>query len=452
MALSSKFLLWFCCCAWLCVASSLGSQASRGEAQIAASAELEFEAEPWSSLQPVDGKDPSGLLPPLFKVLSDGPGGAPRLQPDSRALLYMKKLYKAYATKEGIPKSSRSHLYNTVRLFSPCAQHKQAPGHQATGILPSADLLFNLDRVTAVEHLLKSVLLYTINNSVSFSSAVKCACDLLIKEPKSSGKNLPGAPHSFTFNSQFEFGKKHKWIEVDVTPLLQPLVASNKKIDMSVNFTCTREQQRQPSARDSPFHMALLAPPSLILYLNDTSAQAHHSWHPLHGARRPAQGPDQKSKLAAYPVGEEAAEDARISRRRRGQEPVISELRKPLVPASRNLSEYFKQFLFPQNECELHDFRLSFSQLKWDNWIVAPRRYNPRYCKGDCPRAAGHRYGSAAHALVQNIIHETLDPSVPRPSCVPASYSPLSVLTVEPDGSVAYKEYEDMIATRCTCR
>ena len=46
--------------------------------------------------------------------------------------------------------------------------------------------------------------------------------------------------------------------------------------------------------------------------------------------------------------------------------------------------------------------------------------------------------------MVMNIIHEKLDSSVPRPSCVPAKYSPLSVLAIEPDGSIAYKEYEDM--------
>lgn len=180
MALPNKFLLWFYCFAWLCFPVSLGSQASGGDAQIAASAELESGATPWSLLQPIDERDRAGLLPPLFKVLSVGRGGAPRLQPDSRALHYMKNLYKTYATKEGIPKSKRSHLYNTVRLFTPCTQHKQVPGDQVTGILPSVDLLFNLDRITTVEHLLKSVLLYTINNSVSFSSAVKCVCNLNI--------------------------------------------------------------------------------------------------------------------------------------------------------------------------------------------------------------------------------------------------------------------------------
>ncbi|XP_036096480.1 growth/differentiation factor 9 isoform X1 [Molossus molossus] len=450
MELPSKFFYWFGCFCWLCFPISLGSQASRREAQIAVSAKLESEAEAWSLLQPLDERDRSGLFSPLFKVLCDVQHGAPRLQPDSRALRYMKRLYKAYATKEGISKSNRSHLYNTVRLFTPYVQHKQASVDQVTGTVPSVDLLFNLDRVTAVEHLLKSVLLYTFNNSASFPFAAKCMCHLVLKEPESSSKTLPRVPRSFTFKLQFEFRKKYKWVEVDVTTLLQPLVASNKRsIHMSVNFTCVKDQLQHPSAWDSPLN---LVPPSLLLYLNDTRAQAYHRWYSLHYKRSPSQAPDQRG-LSACPMGEETAKGVKSSRHRRSQETVSSELQKPLVPVSFNLSEYFKQFLFPQNECELHDFRLSFSQLKWDNWIVAPHRYNPRYCKGDCPRAVGHRYGSPVHTMVQNIIYEKqLDSLVPRPSCVPAKYSPLSVLTIEPDGSIAYKEYEDMIATQCTCR
>ncbi|XP_007626656.1 growth/differentiation factor 9 isoform X1 [Cricetulus griseus] len=442
MALPSKVLFGFCCFAWLCFLTSLSSQASRGEAQTRASAALESEADPWSLLLPVEETDRSGLLPPLFKVLSDRRGEAPKLQPDSRALYYMKKLYKTYATKEGVPKPSRSHLYNTVRLFSPYVKQEPAPGNQVTGPLPMVDLLFNLDRVTAMEHLLKSVLLYTLNNSAASSSTVTCVWDLVVKEPTMpSGKAPPRVPYSFTL-------KKHKWIEMDVTSLLQPLVASSERsIHMSVNFTCTKDQ----APGGGVFNMPLSVPPSLILYLNDTSAQAYHSWHSLHSTWRPSQHPGQDS-VAAHPVKEEAMEVERSARHRRGQKAVSLEAKKPHLTASFNLSEYFKQFLFPQNECELHDFRLSFSQLKWDNWIVAPHRYNPRYCKGDCPRAVRHRYGSPVHTMVQNIIYEKLDPSVPRPSCVPGKYSPLSVLTIEPDGSIAYKEYEDMIATRCTCR
>ncbi|KAF0878696.1 growth/differentiation factor 9 isoform X1 [Crocuta crocuta] len=453
MALLSNFFLWFFCFFWLCSPISLCSQASRGEVQIAAGAEWEAEAEPWSMVKPLDKKDRPGFLPPLFKVLYNGQGGAPRQQPDSRALRYMKRLYKSYATKEGIPKSNRSPLYNTVRLFTSCAQHEQAPGDQVTGTSASVDLLFHLDHVTAVEHLLKSVLLFTFSNSISFPAAVKCVCNLVMKEPGFPSRNPRRAPSSFTLTSQLEFPKKYKWIEVDVTAPLQPLVASNKRsVHMSVNLTCVKDQPQPPSARDSPLNVTLLVPPSLLLYLNDTSAQAHHRWYSLHYKRRPSQNAGPKRGLSACPQGEKSAEGVRPSHHRRGRETIGLELPKPLVPAPLNLSEYFKRFLFPQNECELHDFRLSFSQLKWDNWIVAPHRYNPRYCKGDCPRAVGHRYGSPVHTLVQNIIHEKLDSSVPRPSCVPAKYSPLSVLTIEPDGSIAYKEYEDMIATKCTCR
>jgi growth differentiation factor 9/9B len=134
MALPNKFFLWFCCFAWLCFPISLDSQHSRGEAQIVARTALESEAETWSLLKHLDGRHRPGLLSPLLNVLYDGHREPPRLQPDDRALSYMKRLYKAYATKEGTPKSNRSHLYNTVRLFTPCAQHKQAPGDQAAGV------------------------------------------------------------------------------------------------------------------------------------------------------------------------------------------------------------------------------------------------------------------------------------------------------------------------------
>ncbi|KAM5299487.1 growth/differentiation factor 9 [Ctenodactylus gundi] len=438
MALPSKFLPWICCVAWLC------SQAVRGESQVAASAELESEAKPWSLLQPVDGQHGAGSLLPLFKVLSDKGGRARELQPDARALHYMKKLYKTYATKEGIPKSTRSRLYNTVRLFTPYSPQRHASGAQVTGALPSVDLLFSLDRVATVEHLLKSVLLYTFNNSGSLSSVAKCLCTLLIMEPKSSSKTSPSVPYSLNFHSQFELRKNSRWIEIDVTSLLQPLVASNERsIHMSVNFTCRKDR------RGGLFHMTFHVPPSLILYLNDTSMQAYHRWYSLRSKRGSLQGPGHGRKKVACVMGKE---DRRSSPPRRGRETSSSKLQKPLLPASFNLSEYFRQIFFSPAECELHNFKLSFRQLKWDNWIVAPHRYNPRYCKGDCPRAVRHRYGSPVHTVVQNIIYEKLDPLVPRPSCVPATYNPLSVLTIEPDASIAYKEYENMIATQCTCR
>lgn len=264
-----------------------------------------------------------------------------------------------------------------------------------------------------MEHLLRSVLLYAFSSS----SALRCACSLAVAGPESAGRA--------TFRSQIALEKNYRWVELDVTSLLQPLVASNQRsVHLSVNFTC----RGLPTA--GPLGASLRAPPSLVLYLNDTSARAHR--------RRPS---------LPGPGRTEGAPARRPRRDRENPSPGLLS-----GPASFNLSEYLRRLLLPRGECELHDFRLGFRQLGWDRWIVAPHRYNPRYCKGDCPRAVRHRYGSPLHTLAQNVIHERLDASVPWPSCVPAAYAPLSVLTVEPDASIAYKEYENMIATRCTCR
>ncbi|POI22188.1 hypothetical protein CIB84_014064 [Bambusicola thoracicus] len=393
------------------------------------------------------------LLPPLLKVLSDQgrqswESGTPRLQPDSRALRYMKRLYKMYATKEGIPKAHKSHLYNTVRLFTPCSECQHRHRDLITGDFHSVDLLFNLDRVTALEHLLKSVLLYSFDTSVPTSSFT-CTCHLSVKEHDFSSQVCPSISHSVAFSLHFEV-RKRKWVEIDVTSFLQPLIATNRRnIHMAVNFTCLMGDPHHNTKQDNLINVALV-PPSLLLYLNDTSEQAYHRWNSLRHRRKSPGRPKQRSSLFADVTGDEGRQNTqrkRASRHRREEN-----LKEAPATAPQNLSEYFKQFLFPQNECELHSFRLSFSQLKWDKWIIAPHRYSPQYCKGDCPRVVGHRYGSPVHTMVQNIIYEKLDSSVPRPSCVPAEYSPLSVLTIEPDGSIVYKEYEDMIATKCTCR
>ncbi|KAB1253320.1 Bone morphogenetic protein 15 [Camelus dromedarius] len=96
--------------------------------------------------------------------------------------------------------------------------------------------------------------------------------------------------------------------------------------------------------------------------------------------------------------------------------------------------------------------RVSFRQLGWDHWIIAPHFYTPNYCKGVCPRVLHYGLNSPNHAIIQNLVNELVDPSVPRPSCVPYKYVPISVLLIEANGSILYKEYEDMIAQSCTCR
>lgn len=105
-----------------------------------------------------------------------------------------------------------------------------------------------------------------------------------------------------------------------------------------------------------------------------------------------------------------------------------------------------------KNQCKLHSYRVTFRDLGWDHWIIAPSMYNPRYCMGDCPRILYYGYNSPNHAIVQTFISELGVADLPLPSCVPYKYKPISVLMMEKNGNIVYKEYEDMIAESCTCR
>ncbi|NWW74220.1 GDF9 factor, partial [Climacteris rufus] len=446
-----RICVCFCCCLpWLSAGSQCcpnpRAQGGSEKAPRVLAAPQDAASELSALLQlPRERGQGRALVPPLLQVLADrGPEGwpsqAPRLQPDSRALRYMKRLYRMSATKEGIPRAHRGPPYNTVRLFTPCGECGRRRGEPATGDVNSVDLLFNLDRVTALEHLLKSVLLYSFDTSVPTSSSITCICHLSLKERDFSSQVCPNISHSVAFSLHFDV-RKRRWVEIDVTPFLQPLIATNRRnIHMALNFTCLMGDPQGSTTLQNPVK-ATLVPPSLLLYLNDTSEQAYHRGNPLgHGRQGAARAGRDRGKG-------NNSQGKRASRQRRNENLKAAP---PTSPS--NLSDYLKQFALPQDECELHPFRLSFSQLRWDRWIVAPQRYSPHFCRGECPRAPRQRYGSPVHTLVQNLISERLDPAVPRPSCVPAEYSPLSVLTIEPGGSIAYKEYEDMIATRCTCR
>lgn len=105
-----------------------------------------------------------------------------------------------------------------------------------------------------------------------------------------------------------------------------------------------------------------------------------------------------------------------------------------------------------KNQCKLHSYRVTFRDLGWDHWIIAPHMYNPRYCMGDCPHVLHYGYNSPNHAIVQTFINELVVADIPLPSCVPYKYKPISVLMMEKNGSIVYKEYEDMVAESCTCR
>ncbi|XP_078087817.1 growth/differentiatio [Mustelus asterias] len=332
-------------------------------------------------------------------------------RPDAKYLKYMKRLYTKSATQDGIPKRPADRRYNTEWPIN--------AGRPPSCRVFEQDVFYGLDPVTAGEELLRSVLLYSVDNKSSFPQL--CSCNLTVQERSPlSGQTCSSPLRSYSFGIRLEGRKRQKWVEVELASFLSPFLGPRRgALHIVFTYRCVRGARRRGGNRSRALRPGgALRAPSLLLFLNDTREQVGQSWLP---SQPGVQLPGRKGKAA---------------RRRRAPERELPQLRFP----------------DPDQECQLYDFHLSFSQLSWDRWIIAPHQYNPHYCKGGCPRALSHRYGSPVHTLIQNILYEKVDSSVPRPSCVPSKYNPLSVLTLENDGSIVYKEYEDMVATTCTCR
>ncbi|XP_072294843.1 growth/differentiatio [Eucyclogobius newberryi] len=377
------------------------------------------------------------IFSPLIKALSQHGGSRwtsnqrRRIKPEHKYIKYLTEVYKRSSRVQRNVEGDG--VYDTVRLIKPqedCLPHKYEGFMQ--------DLSYRLDQVRKTEHLLKSTLLYSFHPG--HSSLVGSVCHLHIKELEPFTHCLLCTTRSAFHTVNFTRGSGVNWVEINVTAFLLPLLKLQKNsLHLLVSVTC--EEGTNGESQNHMLESALRSPP-LLLYLSDTSKLVHNGF----GTNKA----EQKTFAMENKLQKEIFKSKqRILHRRCRRSSSKNKRDKSLKT---QLPELLPSSEFPTSDCALYDFRVRFSQLKLDHWIVVPPKYNPRYCRGICPRTVGFFYGSPVHTMVQNIIYEKLDSSVPRPSCVPSHYSPLSVMIFEEDGSYVYKEFEDMVATRCTCR
>ncbi|NXR41677.1 DERR protein, partial [Zosterops hypoxanthus] len=102
--------------------------------------------------------------------------------------------------------------------------------------------------------------------------------------------------------------------------------------------------------------------------------------------------------------------------------------------------------------CKPRRLYISFSDVGWENWIIAPQGYLANYCRGDCPFPLAAELNSTNHAVLQTLVH-SLDPQgTPQPCCVPVRLSPISILYYDNSDNVVLRHYEDMVVDECGCR
>ncbi|KAL6443806.1 hypothetical protein ACFW04_001697 [Cataglyphis niger] len=105
-----------------------------------------------------------------------------------------------------------------------------------------------------------------------------------------------------------------------------------------------------------------------------------------------------------------------------------------------------------KGQCCKQRFYVNFSQLGWDDWIIAPAGYYANYCKGDC--AAGHRTPDTFLNYYTHVIEEyrKMDRLAGmQPCCAPLKFSPMSLIYYGPDSNIIKRDLPKMVVDECGC-
>ena len=106
---------------------------------------------------------------------------------------------------------------------------------------------------------------------------------------------------------------------------------------------------------------------------------------------------------------------------------------------------------FRDRECQKRFLRVSFKDLDWQDWIIAPDGYDAFYCHGECSFPLNSHMNATNHAIVQTLVHLMYPETVPKPCCAPMQLSGISVLYLDSSSNVVLKKFRNMVAKTCGC-
>ncbi|XP_048849571.1 bone morphogenetic protein 8A [Brienomyrus brachyistius] len=101
--------------------------------------------------------------------------------------------------------------------------------------------------------------------------------------------------------------------------------------------------------------------------------------------------------------------------------------------------------------CQRHELYVSFSDLGWKDWVIAPRGYSAFYCDGECLYPLGSCMNATNHAMIQLVVHLLKPDEVPKACCAPTKLSPISVLFYDDSNNVILKKHRNMVVKTCGC-
>lgn len=101
--------------------------------------------------------------------------------------------------------------------------------------------------------------------------------------------------------------------------------------------------------------------------------------------------------------------------------------------------------------CRMRTSYVSFRDLRWKHWILAPEGYSAFHCSGECSFPLNAHTNATNHAQIQMLAHLLQPQKIPKPCCIPSKTGALSVLYFVNDTDVILKKYKNIVARQCGC-
>ncbi|NXY51104.1 BMP8B protein, partial [Ceuthmochares aereus] len=101
--------------------------------------------------------------------------------------------------------------------------------------------------------------------------------------------------------------------------------------------------------------------------------------------------------------------------------------------------------------CRRHELYVSFQDLGWLDWVIAPQGYSAYYCEGECAFPLDSCMNATNHAILQSLVHLMKPEAVPKACCAPTKLSATSVLYYDSNNNVILKKHRNMVVKSCGC-
>lgn len=104
-----------------------------------------------------------------------------------------------------------------------------------------------------------------------------------------------------------------------------------------------------------------------------------------------------------------------------------------------------------RGQCCKQKFYVSFAELGWEDWIIAPHGYYANYCQGNCNGLRTPDNFRSYHSHVIEEYRKMNRLTGLQPCCTPLKFSSMSLIYYEENQKIIKRDLPKMVVDECGC-